>query len=56
MPGSQSSTGLDLLRSDFRSASGYSGQILFHAEQGKVSDQSQAVKTTMRNVGGLPTS
>lgn len=54
VPGSQSSNGLNVLQSDFRSASGYSGQILFHAEQGKVSDQSQAVAQTMKNVGGLP--
>src|SRR6478672_962856 len=54
VPGSQSSNGLDVLQSDFRSASGYSGQILFHAEQGKVTDQSQAVAQAMKNVGGLP--
>jgi RND superfamily putative drug exporter len=54
VPGSQSSTGLDALRSDFRSASGYSGQIVFHAEKGKVSDDAKAVATTMKNVGALP--
>ena len=54
VPGSQSSNGLNLLESDFTSASGYSGQIVFHAEKGKVSDESSAVATTMKNVGGLP--
>ena len=54
VPGSQSSTGLDVLQSDFPSASGYSGQILFHADQGKVADESQAVAQTMKNVAGLP--
>ncbi|MFC4785378.1 MMPL family transporter [Nocardioides sp. MAHUQ-72] len=53
VPGSQSSNGLDVLRKDFSSASGYSGQIVFHAEQGTVEDQSKAVSTTMKNVGGL---
>ena len=54
VPGSQSSTGLDLLKSDFAAASGYSGQIVFHAEQGKVADQSQAVGKAMKKVGALP--
>jgi RND superfamily putative drug exporter len=54
VPGSQSSTGLDALRKDFKSASGYSGQIVFHAEKGKVSDDGKAVATTMKNVGALP--
>jgi len=53
VPGSQSSRGLDVLQSDFRSASGYSGQIVFHAEKGKLSDESSAVATTMKNVGAL---
>ena len=54
VPGSQSSTGLDTLRKDFKSASGYSGQIVFNADKGKVSDESKAVATTMKNVGALP--
>ena len=53
VPGSESSSGLDVLEKDFKSASGYSGQIVFHAEKGKVSDQSSAVKTTMADVGKL---
>jgi RND superfamily putative drug exporter len=53
VPGSESSSGLDVLTKDFTSASGYSGQIVFHATKGKVSDQSSAVKTTMANVGKL---
>jgi len=54
VPGSQSSTGLDTLRKDFKSASGYSGQIVFNADKGKVSDDAKAVATTMKNVGALP--
>ena len=54
VPGSQSSSGLNVLRSDFSSASGYSGQIVFHAEKGKISDQANAVAETMKNVGALP--
>ncbi len=53
VPGSESKSGLAVLQKDFTSASGYSGQIVFHATKGKVSDQSSAVKTTMTNVGGL---
>ncbi len=53
VPGSESSSGLAVLQKDFKSASGYSGQIVFHATKGKVSDQSSAVKTTMANVGKL---
>ena len=53
VPGSESKSGLAVLQKDFKSASGYSGQIVFHAKKGKVSDQSSAVKTTMTNVGGL---
>ncbi len=54
VPGSQSSRGLDTLRSDFRAASGYSGQIVFHAPTGTVAGRSDAVATTMKDVGGLP--
>ncbi len=54
VPGSQASRGLDVLQSDFKSASGYSGQIVFHADKGKISDDSSAVATTMKNIGGLP--
>ena len=54
VPGSQSSNGLSVLRADFRSASGYSGQIVFHATRGTVADQSKAVATTMKNVAALP--
>ena len=54
VPGSQSSKGLDVLHSDFGSASGYSGQIVFHAEKGKVGDQADAVSTAMKNVAALP--
>jgi len=55
VPGSQSSNGLDLLQKDFKSASGYSGQIVF-AGKGleQVSDHADAVKTAMANVAKLP--
>src|SRR4051812_11214878 len=54
VPGSESSNGLDVLKKDFTAASGYSGQIVFHADKGTVSDQSQAVATAMKNIGALP--
>src|SRR3954471_20668967 len=54
VPGSESSNGLDVLKKDFTAASGYSGQIVFHADKGTVSDQSQAVGTAMKNLGALP--
>ncbi|GAA2155215.1 MMPL family transporter [Nocardioides koreensis] len=54
VPGSQSANGLEALQRDFNSASGYSGQIVFHAEKGTVKDQANAVAKTMKNVGGLP--
>ena len=54
VPGSESSEGLDVLRADFPSASGYGGQIVFKADTGKVADQSAAVGTAMKNLGGLP--
>ena len=53
VPGSQSSDGLNVLTKDFAAASGYSGQIVFHATTGKVSDQAAAVSTSMKNIGGL---
>jgi RND superfamily putative drug exporter len=54
VPGSESSQGLDVLRQDFKAASGYNGQIVFHAGNGAVADQSQAVAAAMKNVGALP--
>ncbi|MGZ4501395.1 MAG: MMPL family transporter [Nocardioidaceae bacterium] len=54
VPGSQSSAGLTVLRTQFHSASGYSGQIVFHARKGTVADQSSAVGTAMKNIGNLP--
>src|SRR4051812_49344465 len=55
VPGSESSQGLDVLKQDFKSASGYSGQIVF-AGKGlvQVSDHADAVKTSMSNIGKLP--
>ena len=54
VPGSESQQGLDRLEADFPAASGYGGQIVFKAGTGKVADQSAAVGTAMRNIGGLP--
>ena len=53
VPGSESSDGLDALTKDFAAASGYGGQIVFHATTGKVSDHADAVSTSMKNIGGL---
>ncbi len=54
VPGSSTSQGLDVLRADFPAASGYSGQIVFHATSGEVQDHAGAVKKTMTQVGALP--
>jgi RND superfamily putative drug exporter len=54
VPGSESQQGLDRLEADFPTASGYGGQIVFHADTGTVADQSAAVGTAMKNVGALP--
>jgi RND superfamily putative drug exporter len=54
VPGSESSQGLDLLRKDFSQASGYSGQIVFHATSGTVGDDAKPVQATMQGVGALP--
>jgi RND superfamily putative drug exporter len=52
--GSQSSDGLNHLRANFSSASGYSGQIVFHNTSGQVSDQANAVNQSMTNLSKLP--
>ncbi|MFG1628744.1 MMPL family transporter [Kribbella sp. NPDC049227] len=54
VPGSESSAGLTILNKDFSTAGGYSGSIVFHAKSGTVSEQSDAVKTSMAAVGKLP--
>ncbi|TCC61984.1 MMPL family transporter [Kribbella pittospori] len=54
VPGSESSAGLTILNKDFSTAGGYSGSIVFHAQSGTVSEQSDAVKTSMAAVGKLP--
>jgi putative drug exporter of the RND superfamily len=54
VPGSESSQGLDVLKKDFKAASGYNGQIVFRADKGAVADQSQAVATAMKDLGALP--
>jgi RND superfamily putative drug exporter len=54
VPGSQSSTGLDLLDHKFPEKSGYTGSIVFHAKTGQVSADAQAVSTSMAAVAKLP--
>lgn len=54
VPGSQSSTGLDLLQKQFPAQGGYAGQIVFHAKTGAVADQQAAVTTSMTNIAALP--
>jgi RND superfamily putative drug exporter len=54
VPGSESSAGLKVLNDDFANQGGYAGSIVFHAASGKVSDQADAVKTTMAAVAKLP--
>ncbi|HVC73459.1 MAG TPA: MMPL family transporter [Mycobacteriales bacterium] len=54
VPGSESQQGLDRLEADFPAASGYGGQIVFKAGTGTVADQSAAVGTAMKSIGGLP--
>jgi putative drug exporter of the RND superfamily len=54
VPGSQSSAGLDALNAKFPQQGGYAGQIVFHARQGTVSQQSAAVNQATANVGKLP--
>jgi RND superfamily putative drug exporter len=54
VPGSESSAGLSVLNDDFPKQGGYAGSIVFHATSGKVSDQANAVKTSMAAVAKLP--
>ena len=54
VPGSESSAGLNILNKDFSTAGGYSGSIVFHAKTGTVSEQADAVKTSMAAVAKLP--
>ena len=54
VPGSESSAGLNILNKDFATAGGYSGSIVFHARTGTVSEQADAVKTSMAAVAKLP--
>ncbi|MGH3424422.1 MAG: MMPL family transporter [Nocardioidaceae bacterium] len=53
VPGSESSTGLDVLQKNFPEQGGYAGSIVFHAGKGTVSDQSDAVSKSMTNVSKL---
>jgi RND superfamily putative drug exporter len=54
VPGSESSAGLNILNKDFATAGGYSGSIVFHAKTGTVSEQADAVKSSMAAVAKLP--
>jgi RND superfamily putative drug exporter len=54
VPGSQSSTGLDVLNSSFQQQGGYAGQLVFHASKGTVAQQSSAVNQATTNVSKLP--
>ncbi|MDX6365397.1 MAG: putative drug exporter of the superfamily [Nocardioidaceae bacterium] len=54
VPGSESSTGLNLLDAKFPEKSGYAGSIVFHATSGQVSDDASAVSTSMASVAKLP--
>ncbi len=54
VPGSESADGLALLQRNFPAQGGYAGQIVFHALQGSVADESAAVNTAMANVAKLP--
>jgi RND superfamily putative drug exporter len=54
VPGSDSSTGLNILNSTFPQQGGYGGQIVFHATKGTVADQQSAVNQSVTNVSKLP--
>lgn len=54
MPGSESAEGLDVLEDRFPQAGGYQGQIVFHDDGGAVTDQADAVSSSMAAVGQLP--
>jgi RND superfamily putative drug exporter len=54
VPGTQSQDGLNRLNDTFSSQGGYSGQIVFHAAHGTVTDQQSAVSTATTNVSKLP--
>jgi putative drug exporter of the RND superfamily len=54
VPGSASSQGLDVLKKEFPSQSGYAGQIVFHAMSGSVSSQTTPINTSIANVAKLP--
>jgi len=53
VPGSDSSTGLNLLNSDYPQQGGYGGQIVFRARSGTVADQQSAVNQATSNVAKL---
>ncbi len=53
VPGSESSTGLDVLDASFPAKSGYSGSIVFHADKGSVSAYTAEVSSSVDAVGKL---
>jgi putative drug exporter of the RND superfamily len=54
VPGSDSSTGLDVLNADYPQQGGYAGQIVFHARSGTVTQQQAAVNQATSNIAKLP--
>jgi RND superfamily putative drug exporter len=54
VPGSQSSTGLNLLNKEFPQQGGYAGQIVFHAKSGTLTADTSVVNEAMTSVGTLP--
>ncbi|MDX6307202.1 MAG: putative drug exporter of the superfamily [Nocardioidaceae bacterium] len=54
VPGSESSTGLDVLGKSFPAKGGYAGSIVFHSSSGPVSADAQAVSSSMAAVAKLP--
>jgi putative drug exporter of the RND superfamily len=54
VPGSESSTGLDVLGKSFPEKGGYAGSIVFHSKTGPVSADAQAVSSSMAAVAKLP--
>ncbi len=54
VPGSGSQNGLNVLNSEYPQQGGYSGQIVFHATHGTVTQQESAVNQATSNVAKLP--
>jgi putative drug exporter of the RND superfamily len=52
--GTDSANGQNRLNNDYPQQGGYAGQIVFHARNGTVTQQQQAVNQSVSNVAGLP--